>query len=200
MAPLDHTYLLLGLPYQQARHIIYHARSNQYHLKHEGHTYVLTSSTPTSSTPILGQASFNQRDSLRLARTMEVHNLNTLVLLAMVPLIQKNVDVFTIHTNLSLPHAIKHINDFSIGAYLPNTSVCHLTPQATAKIKKQIGQHFDSHPLDFFSSSCAYPMSINLAKDDTNLFLAPDYLDLTRPNIQNHFLLPWMEHLFDHFQ
>ena len=125
---------------------------------------MLTSSTPTSSTPILGQASFNKCDSLHLARTMEVHNLNTLVLLAMVPLIQKNVDVFTIHTNLSLPHAIKHNSDFSIGAYLPNTSVCRLTPQATAKIEKQIGQCFDSHPLDFFSSSCAYPTSINLAK------------------------------------
>jgi hypothetical protein len=46
VSPLDCVDLLLCLPYQQARHVVYHAKSHQYHLQLDGHTYVLTSSAP----------------------------------------------------------------------------------------------------------------------------------------------------------
>ena len=45
MSPLDYVDLLLGIPYQEQRHAIYHAHSHQYHLTQNGCTYVLTSSS-----------------------------------------------------------------------------------------------------------------------------------------------------------
>eukprot|EP00253_Pinus_taeda_P035363 PITA_35363 len=55
-SPLDCADLLLGIPYQEARHAVYHATDHQYHLQHDGRTYVLTSSTSTSTQPSIGKA------------------------------------------------------------------------------------------------------------------------------------------------
>jgi hypothetical protein len=52
--------LLLGLPYQQAWSVVYHAKLHKYHLQHEEHTYVLTSSTPHSTHPMTEQAAIKQ--------------------------------------------------------------------------------------------------------------------------------------------
>jgi len=46
VAPLDCANMLLGLPYQQACNVIYHAKTHRYHLQHEGRTYILNSTTP----------------------------------------------------------------------------------------------------------------------------------------------------------
>jgi hypothetical protein len=48
VSPLDCVNLLLCLPYQQDRQVVYHAKTHQYHLQQDGCTYVLTSSSITS--------------------------------------------------------------------------------------------------------------------------------------------------------
>jgi hypothetical protein len=46
VSPLDCSDLLLGIPYQTQRNAIYMAKSHQYKLTKEGHTYILTATTP----------------------------------------------------------------------------------------------------------------------------------------------------------
>jgi len=46
VSSLDCADLILGLSYQQQRHVVYHVKNQQYHLQHNGCTYVLTSSPP----------------------------------------------------------------------------------------------------------------------------------------------------------
>jgi hypothetical protein len=79
VSSLDCFDLLLGIPYQQAQHTIYHAKSHQYHLQHEGRTYVLTSSALKSTQPItdhttVNQVSMNQCLSLCLVCPINLDN------------------------------------------------------------------------------------------------------------------------------
>ena len=60
VSPLDYAEFLLRLPYQQARQVVYHAKSHQYHLQLVGCTYVLYSSPLKSTHHITNQASLNQ--------------------------------------------------------------------------------------------------------------------------------------------
>jgi hypothetical protein len=51
VSPLDCVNLLLGLPYQQDRNVVYLAKTHQYKLSKYGHTYILTAApTPTHHT------------------------------------------------------------------------------------------------------------------------------------------------------
>lgn len=46
VSPLDCVNFLLGLPYEHARNVVYHAKAHQYHLQQDRRTYVLTSAKP----------------------------------------------------------------------------------------------------------------------------------------------------------
>ena len=60
VSPLDCVDLLLGIHYQEQHHVLYHARTHQYHLQQDGCTCVLTSSSLKSHPLLPGQATVCQ--------------------------------------------------------------------------------------------------------------------------------------------
>ena len=94
VSPLDCADLLLGIPYQEARHAVYHATNHQYKLQHDGRTYVLTSSVSSSMQPSIGKAptmrvNLNQSVSSCLVRPIKPDNLTNPVPPTMAPLLQE---------------------------------------------------------------------------------------------------------------
>jgi len=76
VSPLDCADFLLGIPYQEQRDAVYHARIHQYHLKQDSSTYVLTSSSLKAPPLLTGQAavrrvSLNKYISLRFVRPIQ---------------------------------------------------------------------------------------------------------------------------------
>jgi hypothetical protein len=140
VSPLDCVNLLLVLPYQQDQYVSCHNKYHQYHLQHEGNTYVLTSSTLKSTQPItekesLNQVSMNQCISLCLVFPINPHNQKNLVPLSMAPLLQELADVFTQLMRLPPFQSMEHTLDLILGAYFPNTPSYHIAPRGVVEIE-----------------------------------------------------------------
>lgn len=76
VSPLDCADLLLGIPYQEEHNAFYLARNHQYHFQLEGHTYVLTNSTPKAARLLsvnaaIRHVSLNQCHHLFLVRSVK---------------------------------------------------------------------------------------------------------------------------------
>lgn len=133
VAPLDCTDLLLGIPYQQDRHTVYHAKTHRYHLRHQGCTYMLTSSNHPSLQTSL--SSLNQCVSLCPVRPIKPDNLTNLTLPEMAPLLKEFADVFTKPTGLPPSRSIEHFIELLPGASLLDASTYRLAPRESDEIE-----------------------------------------------------------------
>jgi hypothetical protein len=134
VSPLDCVDLLLGIPYQQAQNIVYHAKFHKYHLQHEGHTYVLTSSTPHSTQPLTRQATIKQVNlnkyvSLCLVHPIKPDHLTNPTPQDMAPPLPEVVNAFPQPTRLPPSCSIEHTIDLILEASFPNAPSYRLTPQ-----------------------------------------------------------------------
>jgi len=129
VAPLYCAYILLDLPYQGARNVVYHEKTHQYHLQLQGHTYVLTlTNNPSHSNPNL-KTSPNQCISLCLIRPLKANNLTNPFPKEMQPLITKFSDVFEKPTGLPPMIFIEHSIDLIPDTPLPNALAYTLAPR-----------------------------------------------------------------------
>jgi len=203
VSPLDCADLLLGIPYQEARHAVYHATDHQYHLQHDGRTYVLTSSASTSTQPSIGKApimrvNLNQDVSLCLVRPVKPDNLTNPVPPSMAPLLHEFVDVFTQHTGLPPTCSVEHHIDLIPGASLPNAPSYRLAPREATEIECQIEELLTSGHIQTSSSPCASPAFIIPKKDTSEWHLVTDYRALNKATVKNRYPLPRIEDLLDH--
>eukprot|EP00253_Pinus_taeda_P007128 PITA_07128 len=203
VSPLDCADLLLGIPYQEARHAVYHATNHQYHLQHDGHTYVLTSSASTSTQPSIGKApimrvNLNQDVSLCLVRPVKPDNLTNPVPPSMAPLLHEFANVFTEPTGLPPARSVEHHIDLIPGASLPNAPSYRLAPREATEIECQIEELLTSGHIQPSSSPCASPAFIIPKKDTSEWRLVTDYRALNKATVKNRYPLPRIEDLLDH--
>jgi hypothetical protein len=81
VSPLDYIDVLLGIPYQEIYHAIYHSHNHQYQIWKYENTYVLTSSSLKSTTLlfcqiVVRQISLNKSISLCLVNPLKPENLS----------------------------------------------------------------------------------------------------------------------------
>jgi hypothetical protein len=162
VSPLDCADMLLGIPYQQAHNIVYHAKFHKYHLQHEGCTYVLTSSTPQSTQPmtrqaIVKQVSLNKYVSLCLVHPIKLDHLTIPTPQDMAPQLQEISNAFPQPTGLPLSCSIEHTIDLILEASFPNAPSYHLTPQEADVITRQPDQLLNSGPTPPSSFPFASP-------------------------------------------
>jgi hypothetical protein len=125
VSPLDYVDLLLGLPYQQDRQAMYHAKSHQYNIQHEGHTYVLTSTPHTSPLLRPGKEENNHvihhiDVSLCLAHHVQPENLTNPTPPVVLPLLPKFSNVSQSPTRLPPSRALAQSIDLIHDTSLPN--------------------------------------------------------------------------------
>ena len=128
VAPLDCADLLLGIPYQEARNSIYHAKNHQYQLQLDGRTYffIATKQPPHPSTN--PKNSLNQCISLCLVQQVQADHVTNPTPTTSQPLIAESVDVSTKPTDLPLSRPIKHTIDIILRNHIPTASDYHLAP------------------------------------------------------------------------
>ena len=205
VSPLDCVVLLLGLPYQQARHVVYHAKTHQYHLQQEGHTYVLTCIAPKSTQPVTKHASIknvslNKDVSLCLVHPTKPDNLTNPTSPYMAPLLHEFVDIFIQPMGLPPHRSIAHMINLLPATSLPNAPTYHLAPRDPAEIECQIHQLLESCHIQPSLSPCAPPASIIPKKENFEWHLVTDSCALNNTTIQNRYCLPLIEDLLDHLQ
>jgi hypothetical protein len=194
----------LAFPTNMPRHTIYHAKSHQYHLQHEGCTYVLTS-TLKSTQPIIdhttvNQVSLNQCVSLCLVHPINLDNWNNLVPPAMDPPLQEFADVFTQPPELPLSHSIELTLDLIPSASLPDALSYHITPSEAIEMEHPIGQLLNLGHIPPSSSPRASSAFAIPNKDDSRGCLVTPYRALNKANVKTRYPLPQIEELLDHSQ
>jgi hypothetical protein len=142
VSPLDCVDLLLRLPYQQTRNIVYHAKFYKYHLQHEGHTYVLTSFSPHSTQPLIEQetvkqVTLNKYVSLCLVHPIKQDHITNPTHHDMTPPLPEVSKVFPQPTRLPSSCSIEHTIDLLSEASFPNTPSYNLSPQEATLIACQ---------------------------------------------------------------
>jgi hypothetical protein len=96
VSPLDFSDLLQGIPYQTQINVIYMAKSLQYKLTKEGHTYILTTTKtkPSATKEQIPHVHLSQCVSLYLVRPITTKNTTHPVPETMNPLLQEFAEVF----------------------------------------------------------------------------------------------------------
>jgi hypothetical protein len=159
VSPFDCVDLLPGLPYQQDRQVVYHSKSHQYNLQHEGHTYVLTSVPHTSPLPPPGKEENNhvihhKYVSLCLVCPVNPKNLTNLTPPIVLPLLQELADVYQSPTRIPPSRSIVHSIDLIPDTSFPNAPSYRLSPKETTEIEQQIGQLLEFGHIQSSSSPC----------------------------------------------
>jgi hypothetical protein len=162
VSPLYCVDMLLGLPYQHARNIVYHAKFHKYHLQHEGHTYVLTCSTPHSTQPLTRQATvkqviLNKYVSLCLVLPIKLDHLNNPTPQDMTSPLPEVYNSFPQPKGLPPSCSMDHTIDLISKVYLPNASSYSLTPQEVDVIALQPDKLLNSGPTPPSYFPCASP-------------------------------------------
>jgi hypothetical protein len=202
VSPLDCSDLLLGLPYQAQRNSIYMAKSRQYKLTKDGHTYILMPATPkpTSTKDNIPHIHLNQCVSLCLVCPIPPNNTTHLVPKAMTPLLQEFADVFQIPTGLPPSRHIDHSIHLILGSTLPNAPTYRLTPRETEEIEKQLTDLINSSHIQPSSTPCASVAFVIPKRDTSEMCLVSDYRALNKATVKNRYPLPWIEELLDTLQ
>ena len=143
MSHLDCVDLLLGIPYQEQCHVVYHAHYHQYHLTQNGCTDVLTSSSLKApplleGQDVIHQVILNKALSLCLVCPLKPDQAPQPLPSDMSSLLIEFEDVFSPPEGLPPPYAIEHSIDLILGASLPNSPSYHLAPREAAKIERQL--------------------------------------------------------------
>jgi len=122
--------MLLGLPYQQARNVVYHAKSHQYKIQKDGCTYTLKSVTTPPKTPTVDTDScvhLSQCLSLCLVRPLKDDNLTNPTPPEIKPLLQEFADIFVTPTGLPPSRVVEHTIDLVSRVVLPNVPAYRLS-------------------------------------------------------------------------
>jgi hypothetical protein len=151
VSPLDCVDLLLGLPYQQDRQAVYHAKTHQYHLKQVGCTYVLTSSSITSPQPRtttipLTMLSIPTMSLLCLTHHVHPENLTNMTPPTIIPLLSEFSKTSQSPSRPPPSQALAPSIDLMHDASLPKTPSSRPVPQDTIE-----------HPLVTASHSLTQP-------------------------------------------
>jgi hypothetical protein len=136
VSPLDCVDILLGLPYQQDRQAVYHAKMHQYHLKQAGCTYVLTSlsiTSPLSRTDTTTTHHVTNTNNVSMCLTHHVHpkNLTNQTPPTILPLRLKFTNVSQSPSRRPPPRALVPSIDLIHDASLPNAPSSRLVTQDT---------------------------------------------------------------------
>lgn len=195
--------IFLGLPYQQARCIVYHAKSHQYHLQDMGRTYLLTSALKSTKRLIsnmgIPQVSLNRCDSSCLVFSIPPDHLSHPVPLDMPPIQNENANVFSQPTGLPPPRPNVYPIDLLLGASLPDAPSSRFTHCEAAEPAQQIPQPLTWGHIQS-SLPCASPTVILSTKDSSEGCLVTDYHALNLATVTNRSTLPRIEELLDHSQ
>jgi hypothetical protein len=130
VSPLDCVDLLLGIPYQTQINAIYIAKSRQYKITKEGHTYILiaTKPKPPSTKEQIPHGHLNQCVSLCLVHKITPNNTMHHVPENMTPLLHEFAKVFQPREGLPPSRHIDHSIHLILGFSLPNTPTDWLAP------------------------------------------------------------------------
>jgi len=128
---------------------MYHVKSHQHHLQHEGCIYVLKSSAPKATATLIGketitQFSFHKNASLCLVHLIKPDNVNNMEPTKIVHLFHESLDVFNQPTDLPLSRSIGHTINLILGSSLLNAPSYHLAPREDTQIEHQAGRMLES--------------------------------------------------------
>jgi hypothetical protein len=155
--PLDCEDFLLGIPYQTQRNVIYLAKSCQYKITREGHTYILTTTKPKppSTKEQIPHVHLNQCVFVYLVCPITPNNTTHPVPKTMTPLLHEFAKVF--QPPKGLPPS-RHIDRFIHpipGSALPNAPTYRLPPIETEEMERQLTNLINFGHIQPSSSPCA---------------------------------------------
>jgi hypothetical protein len=167
VSPLDCVDLLLGIPYQTQRNTIYIAKSCEYKITKEGHTYILTRKKPKppSTKEQIPHVHLNQCVSLCLVHPITPKNTMHHVPETMTPLLHEFVEVFQPPEGLPPSRHIDHSIHLILGSALPNTPT--YAPTETKEMERQLTDLINSSHIQSSSSPCASAAFV-IPKRDTS--------------------------------
>jgi hypothetical protein len=189
VSPLDCANVLLGIHYQELSHVVYHAHNHQYHIQKDDCTYVLTSSSLKvtaliSNQPHVRQINLNNSISLCLVLPLKPNIPSHALPSNMDTLLTSFEYVFVSPTGLPLVHSIEHSIDLIPGATFTNSPSYCLDPQEAEEVECRLQQLLNTDHIKPIFSSC----------------LVMDYWALNKATVKNHYPLPCIDDLLDHFK
>ena len=133
------------------------AKSCQYKITKDGHTYILTGETPktTSTTGKIPHIHLNQCVSLCLVCPIPPNNNTHIIPQAMNSLLQEFFDVFQTPTGLPPSRHIDHSIHLILGSALPITPTYRLAPRETEEMEKQLTDLINSSHIQPSSAPCS---------------------------------------------
>jgi hypothetical protein len=169
VSPLDCVDLLLGIPYQSQISAIYLAKSLQYKITKEGHTYILTAAKPRppSTKEQIPHVHLNQCVSLDLVHKITPNNTMHPIPENMTPLLHEFAKVFQPPEGLPPSHHIDHSIHLILGFSLPNTPTDQLAPTETKEMERQLNDLINFGHIQPSSSPYAYAAFV-ITKRDTS--------------------------------
>ena len=153
------------------------AKSRQYKLTKEGHTYILTAAKHKPSAPKqpIPHVHLNQCVSLFLVRPVPADNETHATLKEMAPLLQEYADIFQTPTSMPPSCHIDHSINLIPGAALPNAPTYRLAPQETVEMERQLKELIDASHIQPSSSPCASIAFVIPKRDTTEMCLVTEY-------------------------
>jgi hypothetical protein len=178
------------------------AKSRQYKLTKDGHTYILTASIPkpTSTKEKIPHVHLNQCVSLCLVSPIPPNNTTHPVPEAMTPLLREFFDVFQTPTGLPPSRHIDHSIHLIPGSALPNAPTYWLAPRETEEMEKQLTDLINSSHIQPSTTPCASAAIVIPKRDTSEMRLVTDYRALNKATIKNRYPLPRIEELLDTLQ
>jgi hypothetical protein len=194
--------LLLGIPYQTQRNAIYLAKSCQYKITKEVHTYILTTTKPTppSTKEQIPHVHLNQCVYLYLVHPITPKNTTHPIPETMTPLLHEFAEVFQPREGLPPSCHIDHSIHLIPGSTLPNAPTYRLAPTETKEMERQLTDLINYGHIQPSSSPRASTAFVIPKCDTSEMRLVTDYRALNKATIKNHYPLPWIEELLDTLQ
>jgi hypothetical protein len=157
VSPLYCVDFLLGIPYQTQINSIYLAKSRQYKITKEGHTYILTAEKPKprSTKEQIPHVHLNQCVSLCLVHPITPNNTTHPVPETMTPLLHEFTEVFQPSERLSPSCHIDNSIHIIPRYALPNAPTYLLAPRETKEMEIQLTDLINSGHIQPLSSPYA---------------------------------------------
>jgi hypothetical protein len=172
--------VLLGIPYQELHHIVYHAHNHQYHLQKYGSylcPHLILSEIPYLT---FWPTCCSSNQSQQIHFPLLVHPLKPDIPSHALPsdmdtLLTSFEDVFVAPTRLPPFCSIEHSIDLIPGATFPNAPSYHLAPHEAEEVEHQLQQLLNTSHIQLISSPCASPSFIIPKKEFEEWHLVMDY-------------------------
>jgi hypothetical protein len=158
VSPLDCVDFLLSIPCQTQRNSIYLAKSHQYKITKEGHTYILTATKPKhpSTKEKIPHVHLKQCVSLYLVCPITPNNTTHPIPETMTPLLHEFPKVFQPLEGLPPSRHIDHSIHLIPGSSLPNAPTYWLAPTKTKEMERQLTDLINYGHIQTSSSPYGY--------------------------------------------